>query len=123
MVHILSLVLIIVLLYFVSIIKYYVKTVMLQSQYSELATITVHRKNFLLSLANILCPSQIFTVSRKIISVTSVYKVAMWKYCDKEWCPWHMKRPHSLNKEGGRCIYYLESKQVFCRYNTMHIFI
>ena len=53
MVHILSLVLIIVLLYFVSIIKYYVKTVMLQSQYSELATITVHRKNFLLSLANI----------------------------------------------------------------------
>ena len=53
MVHILSMVLLIVLLYFVSIIKYYVKTVILQSQYSQLETITVHRKNFL-SSANIL---------------------------------------------------------------------
>ena len=64
MVHILSLVLLIVLLYFVSIIKYYVKTVMLQSQYSELATITVHRKYFM-SPANILCLSILLTVSRK----------------------------------------------------------
>ena len=64
MVHILSLVLLIVLLYFVSIIKYYVKTVMLQSQYSELATITVHRK-YSMSPANILCLSQIFSISRK----------------------------------------------------------
>ena len=64
MVHILSLVLLIVLLYFVSIIKYYVKTVMLQSQYSELATITVHRKYFM-SPANILSLSQIFSLIRK----------------------------------------------------------
>ena len=64
MVHILSLVLLIVLLYFVSIIKYYVnvKTVMLQSQYSELATITVHRKYFM-SPANILPHSQILSPS------------------------------------------------------------
>ena len=64
MVHILSLVLLIVLLYFVSIIKYYVKTVMLQSQYSELATITVHRKYYL-SLDITHCLSQIFSLIRK----------------------------------------------------------
>lgn len=83
MVHILSLVLLIVLLYFVSIIKYYVKTVMLQSQYSELATITVHRKYFM-SPANILCLSIILTVSRKyspsfanIVSISRKYSPSL----------------------------------------------
>ena len=71
MVHILSLVLLIVLLYFVSIIKYYVKTVMLQSQYSELATITVHRKYYLsldkLTVSRKYSPSfaNIVSISRK----------------------------------------------------------
>ena len=83
MVHILSLVLLIVLLYFVSIIKYYVKTVMLQSQYSELATITVHRKYFM-SPANILCLSILLTVSRKyspsfanIVSISRKYSPSL----------------------------------------------